>query len=200
MSTGWYTVEASKSGYTTSTFNVFACGDQSGQNGIIITTPSSGSLVIVLSWKSNVDLDGHLTGPDNASGKFHVYFDQPRFHYDNNSYTTSGASSDNVTQDTDSEYGYEGPETISVSAVRSGTYRYYVHNFDNAGSPNSMRLYKSKASVKVYHSSLSGGLTKFKAPNMPGDLWTVFDFDNSSGVTRIRTVGSEEEEEDVDDH
>ena len=50
MSTGWYTVEVSKSGYTTSTFNVFACGDQSGQNGIIITTPSSGSLVIVLSW------------------------------------------------------------------------------------------------------------------------------------------------------
>ena len=63
-----------------------------------------------------------------------------------------------------------------------------------------MRLYKSKASVKVYHSSLSGGLTKFKAPNKPGDLWTVFEFDISSGVTRIRTVGSEEEEADVDNH
>jgi hypothetical protein len=63
-----------------------------------------------------------------------------------------------------------------------------------------MGLYKSKASVKVYHSSLSGGLTKFKAPNMAGDLWTVFDFDISSGLTRIRTVGSEEYDEDVDDH
>jgi hypothetical protein len=63
-----------------------------------------------------------------------------------------------------------------------------------------MRLYKSKASVKVYHSSLSGGLTKFKAPNMPGDLWTVFEFDNSSGVTRIRTVGSETSSANVDSH
>jgi uncharacterized protein YfaP (DUF2135 family) len=153
---------------------------------------------IVLSWQSNKDLDAHLTGPDNASGKFHVYFDQPRFHYDNNSYTDSGSSSDNVTLDVDSDSN--GPETITVSAVRSGTYRYYVHNYDNAGQQNHMGLYKSKASVKVYHSSLSDGLTKFKAPNMAGDLWTVFDFDISSGLTRIRTVGSEEEEEDVDDH
>jgi len=200
MSTGWYTVEASKSGYTATTFNVFACGDQSEQNGSISTTLSSGSLRIVLSWKSNVDLDAHLTGPDNASGRFHVYHSKPRFHYDSNSYSSSRSSSDNVTQDTDSVRGSEGPETITISAVRSGTYRYYVHNFENAGRPNSMRLYKSKASVKVYHSSLSGGLTKFKAPNKPGDLWTVFEFNSSSGVTRIRTVGSETSSANVDNH
>jgi len=200
MSTGWYTVEASKSGYTTSTFNVFACGDQSGQNGSISTTLSSGSMRIVLSWKSNKDLDGHLTGPDKASGRFHVYYGKKRFHYDINTYSSSRSSSDNVTQDTDSVRGSEGPETITVSAVRSGTYRYYVHNYDNAGQQNHWGLYKSKASVKVYHSSLSGGVTKFKAPNMPGDLWTVFDFDNSSGVTRIRTVGSESSSANVDDH
>ena len=200
MSTGWYTIQTSKSGYTATTFNVFACGDQSEQDGFISTTLSSGSLRIVLSWKSNVDLDGHLTGPDNASGRFHVYYGQKRFHYDNNTYSSSRSSSDNVTQDTDSVRGREGPETITVSAVRSGTYRYYVHNFDNAGRPNSMRLYKSKASVKVYHSSLSGGLTKFKAPNMAGDLWTVFEFNSSSGVTRIRTVGSETSSANVDSH
>ena len=198
MSTGWYTIETSKSGYVADTFNAFACDDQSGQNAFISTTPSSGSMRIVLSWQSNKDLDGHLRGPDNASGLFHVYWDQPRFHYDNNSYTDSGSSSDNVTLDVDSDS--KGPETITVSAVRSGTYRYYVHNYDNAGQQNHMGLYKSKASVKVYHSSLSDGLTKFKAPNMAGDLWTVFDFDISSGLTRIRTVGSEEEEDDVDDH
>ena len=75
MSTGWYTIEISKSGYVADTFNAFACDDQSGQNGFITTTPSSGSMRIVLSWQSNKDLDGHLKGPDNASGKFHVYFD-----------------------------------------------------------------------------------------------------------------------------
>jgi len=200
MSTGWYTIQTSKSGYIATTFNVFACGDQSEQNGSISTTLSSGSLRIVLSWKSNVDLDAHLTGPDNASGRFHVYYAQKRFHYDINTYSSSRSSSDNVTQDTDSVQGREGPETITVSAVRSGTYRYYVHNFDNAGRPNSMRLYKSKASVKVYHSSLSGGVKKFKAPNKPGDLWTVFEFNLSSGVTRIRTVGSESSSPNVDNH
>jgi len=204
MSAGWYTIQTSKSGYTAATFNVFACGDQSEQNGTISTTLSSGSLRIVLSWKSNVDLDSHLTGPDNASGRFHVYHSKPIFYYAKNDYSCSGCSvsqkSDNVTQDTDSLWASDGPETITVSAVRSGTYRYYVHNSDNAGRPNSMRLYKSKASVKVYHSSLSGGVKKFKAPNMAGDLWTVFDFDNSSGVTRIRTVGSESSSANVDDH
>jgi len=204
MSAGWYTIQTSKSGYTAATFNVFACGDQSEQNGTISKTLSSGSLRIVLSWKSNVDLDSHLTGPDNASGRFHVYHSKPIFYYAKNDYSCSGCSvsqkSDNVTQDTDSVYGSDGPETITVSAVRSGTYRYYVHNSDNAGRPNSMRLYNSKASVKVYHSSLSGGVKKFKAPNMAGDLWTVFDFDNSSGVTRIRTVGSESSSANVDDH
>jgi sugar lactone lactonase YvrE len=63
-----------------------------------------------------------------------------------------------------------------------------------------MRLYKSKARVRVFHSSLSGGYKQFKAPNMPGDLWTVFEFDNSSGVTRIRTVGSESSSSNVDSH
>ena len=316
MSTGWYTIEASKSGYTTSTFNVFACGDQSEQDGTISTTLSSGSLRIVLSWKSNKDLDGHFTGPDNASGRFHVYYGQKRFHYDNsykyideslswenannycgeqgghlpalnsaeehsmltelcfsnsgnedcwiglndidieedfqwangtaypadgytfnwswntagrdcfvlegyyhngkiegdscnsakkflceippNSYSSSRSSSDYVTQDLDSSR--KGPETITVSAVRSGTYRYYVHNYTNAGQKNHMGLYKSKASVKVFHSSLSGGLTKFKAPKMAGDLWTVFEFNTSSGVTRIRTVGSETSSANVDSH
>jgi len=213
MSAGWYTVETSKSGYITSTLNVYACGDKSGQNTSISTTLDTGAMRIVLSWKTEDDLDSHLTGPDNLSRQghgnaaheqFHTYWplNYRKFYYATNNRTCSGCSdsqiSDNVILDLDSTSG--GPDTVTIAAVRSGTYRYYVHNSDNAGRPNSMRLYKSKASVKVYHSSLSGGLTKFKAPNMAGDLWTVFDFDISSGLTRIRTVGSEEEEDDVDDH
>ncbi len=51
-----------------------------------------------------------------------------------------GPRSDNVTQDVDSSR--KGPETITVSAVRSGTYRYYVHNYTNKGQKNHMGLYK----------------------------------------------------------
>jgi surface protein len=63
-----------------------------------------------------------------------------------------------------------------------------------------MGLYKSKASVKVYHSSLSGGFKQFKAPNMAGNLWAVFEFNSSSGLTRIRTVGSESSSGYVDNY
>ncbi len=91
----------------------------------------------------------HITGPDNASGEFHVYFSQTDFYYEKNDYTCGGCSdsqkSDKVTQDVDNGCGDgscsdSGPETITISTVRSGTYRYYVHNYDNSGSPNNMKL------------------------------------------------------------
>jgi len=71
MSAGWYTVETSKSGYITSTFNVYACGDQSGQDTSISTILDTGAMRIVLTWKTTDDLDSHLTGPDNLSRQGH---------------------------------------------------------------------------------------------------------------------------------
>ena len=72
MSAGWYTVQVSKDGYITSTFNVYACGDISGQDTSISTTLDTGAMRIVLSWKTATDdLDSHLTGPDNLSRQGH---------------------------------------------------------------------------------------------------------------------------------
>ena len=129
MSAGWYTVETSKSGYMAATnFNVYSCGDNvTSQDATITTTLSSGSMRIILSWNTNKDLDTHLTGPDNASGKFHVYYAKDKFFYATNTTTCSGCSdsqiSDNVTQDVDSLKGIGtcsscGPETITISTVR----------------------------------------------------------------------------------
>ena len=206
ISAGWYTVETSKSGYMAATnFNVYSCGDNvTSQDATITTTLSSGSMRIILSWNTNKDLDSHLTGPDSASGKFHVYYGQPRFHLDSNSYSTSGSSSDNVTQDVDSLKGNGtcsdcGPETITISTVRGGNYRYYVHNYTNKGT-NNKRLFKSGASVTVYYSGLSNNPTTFNVPSGNGDLWTVFDFNTSSGLTEVGTMGSESSSGKVDDH
>ncbi len=86
MSAGWYTVETSKSGYITSTFNVYACGNISGQNTSISTTLDAGAMRIVLSWKTSDDLDSHLTGPDNLSGQGHSNAVNEQFHlYQDNS-------------------------------------------------------------------------------------------------------------------
>ena len=146
MSAGWYTVETSKSGYITSTLNVYACGDQSGQDTSISTTLDPGAMRIVLSWKTTNDFDAHLTGPDNLSGQghgnaaheqFHVWWyvseilegEGDYFYYATDNYRCSGCSvsqiSDNVTLNLESEDGKNfGPETITIAAVRSGTYRY----------------------------------------------------------------------------
>ncbi|MDP6587621.1 MAG: carboxypeptidase regulatory-like domain-containing protein, partial [Anaerolineales bacterium] len=72
MNAGWYTVETSISGYITSTFHVYACGDQSGQDAFISTTLAPGAMRIVLTWKTDTDdLDSHLTASDNLSGQGH---------------------------------------------------------------------------------------------------------------------------------
>jgi len=221
MSAGWYTVETRKSGYYLSTFNVYACGDNSGnitQNTSISTTLASGAMRIVLTWKTATDdLDSHLTGPDNLSGQghsnavneqFHLYYDNSTiFYYAINNFHSSdyplcsGCSasqkSDNVTLDLDNFYGIGtcdecGPETITISAVRSGTYRYYVHNYqgriyDQAGF-NNLKLAASEASVKVYYNDT---VTTFNVPNIAADLWYVFEFDNSSGLTAVNNMGSD---------
>jgi len=202
MSAGWYTVETSKSGYMAATnFYVYSCGNVDSQDATITTTLSSGSMRIILSWNTNKDLDSHLTGPDNASGKFHVYYGQDKFYYAKNTSSCSGCSdsqiSDNVTQDVDSKS--RGPETITISTARSGTYRYYVHNYTNRGT-NNKRLFKSGASVTVYYSGLSNNPTTFNVPSGDGDLWTVFDFNTSSGLTEVGTMGSEATPGNVDDH
>jgi len=81
MNAGWYTVETSISGYITSTFHVYACGDQSGQDAFISTTLAPGAMRIVLTWKTDTDdLDSHLTASDNLSGQGHSNAVNQQFH------------------------------------------------------------------------------------------------------------------------
>ena len=100
--------------------------------------------------------------------------------------------SDNVTLDLDNTKGIGscsrcGPETLTISAVRGGTYRYYVHNYDEAGK-NNLKLAASEASVNAYYNDT---VTTFNVPNSSADLWHVFDFDNITGFTAINNMGSD---------
>ena len=130
------------------------------------------------------DLDSHLTGPDNASGRFHVYFDNKKnFYYAKNDYACSGCSdsqlSDNVTLDLDDEEA-PGTETTTITKVRDGIYRFYVHEY--YGNSSSTGISTSGASVVVYYNNTS---TTFNVPNSVGDLWGVFTFtlENNVGLT-----------------
>ncbi|HIO60429.1 MAG TPA: hypothetical protein EYN39_01180 [Deltaproteobacteria bacterium] len=202
MNRGWYTAQTSKSGYVDSTFHVYSCGNVSSQDSSISTTMSSGAMRVILSWPTGstaVDLDSHITGPDNASGRFHVFYDsKKKFYYAKNDYICSGCSasqmSDNVTLDRD-EQEAPGTETVSITTVRSGTYRYSVFDFDNgetANNSSSTKLANSGASVTIYYNALSNALsnnpTVYNVQKGGGNLWTVFTFTTSGGLTEVGTM------------
>ena len=51
--------------------------------------------------------------------------------------------------------------------------------------------------VQVFYNDNS---TTFYVPNSAGNLWTVFDFDNSSGFNALNTMDDESKPKKVDDH
>ena len=190
MNAGGYTVQASKDGYITSYFNVNVCGNLTSQNLSISEALSSGTMRIVLHWGANSGLnilDSHLTGPDNTSGRFHIYWPNGKreFYYYTNDQTCSGCTSsqksDNVSLDRDDMDGAPGTETITIpsGSWRSGTYRYSAHDYTNRASTSTTKFSTSGTTVKVYY---NGTETTYNVPNSAGNLWTVFTIDGSSKV------------------
>ena len=218
---GGYTVEASVSDYLTSYFTVYVCGNVSNQNANLSATLPSGSMRIVLSWKGTDDLDSHLEIPctsgtcsgSDKDDKSHLYFftnQQDNITY--NGVTTYDyhiyGTGDNVTLDQDnyggpaSPCGEEdskcGPETITISKIMSsGAYRYHVQNYDTRRDTDSTNLGGTDATVHVLYNN---ELTTFYVPREAGNLWTVFDFDNSSGFNPLNTMADESSPLSVDDH
>ena len=223
LGAGVYTVEASKSGYITSYFNVNVCGNVSNQDSNMSETLNSGNMRIVVTWNGTEDFDSHLEIPvsdaqDNASDKTdstHLWYNVNQlipvtftgvstndYHY----YTDIVSSGDYVTLDTDNIDGVVasctasgnrcGPETITISKIRSGAYRYHVHAYDRSGD-NTTHIADNGTYVQVFYDNK---VTNFYPPSTAGDLWTVFDFDNSSGFTPLNTLSSEGNPLKVDDH
>ena len=161
---------------------------------------------IVLHWDNLTNnvvsiLDSNLTGPDNASGRFHIYWNASlyygvgnagavdNYYYCTDNYTSTGCTteeaSDNVSLDKDDYDGPPGTETITISKVRSGTYRYSVQDYSNKGLTSIDNLSKSGTTVTVYFNDIA---TTYNVPNDNGSLWTVFTFDNSSGFNAINQL------------
>ncbi len=202
MSAGWYTIQFSKSGYIADKFNVYSCGSVGSQDASISTSLASGAMRIVLHWGASSGLgvvDSHLTGPDNASGRFHVYWNafdgQDVFYYATNSFScsncTSSQKSDNVTLDQDDDDGAPGTETMTIptDSWRSGTYRYSAHyygpdqNGQSSGFASSTLFAESGTTVTVYYGDTEP--RTYNVPNSAGTLWTVFTIDGSSKVVTL---------------
>ena len=90
-----------------------------------------------------------------------------------------------------------GPETMTISKVRSsGAYRYHVHAFDRSGD-NTTHIADNGTYVQVFYND---NVTTFYPPSTAGDLWSVFDFDNSSGFTPLNTMSTQSNPLNVDNH
>ena len=185
------------------------------------TTLNSETMRIAVSWKGTDDLDSHLEIPlsdaqDGASVKTdstHLFYGTTQTNAisysgistkDYHLYTDIVSAGDNVTLDQDNGDGSGspcgngcGPETITISKIRGGAYRYHVHNYTRKGNTNNSKLAESEATVQVFYND---NLTTFYVPNSAGNLWTVFDFDNSSVFNTLNTIADESDPKKVDDH
>ncbi len=126
---------------------------------------------IVLTWGENPgDLDAHLTGP-NASdaNRFHVFW--------RTAFRGSETANPFALLDTDKTDKF-GPETITISRLNSGVYRYSVHDFTNRRSATSTALGSSGAKVELYLPDAFAPRI-FYVPNQRGTLWTVFELTGS---------------------
>ena len=202
---GWYTIRSKKSGYYQCYHDAKACGDKDNQNNSLSSTLNVGEMRIILRWpKTNPvtakDLDAHLSIPDNDStGTLHLYYGTRN----GKDYIIYASADDNVTIDKDHKATYTPPsppgdETITITKVRSGTYRFSVHNYTDMDNdtgvsdccPNyKTNLLRSNAKVKVFYNKEGTLIRKrFYVPSAEGTLWTVFTFDSSGSGSGFTVV------------
>jgi hypothetical protein len=188
LAAGNYTVEASASGYSSSSEdNVqVVAGNNTTQNFALSPEIVSG-FRIVLTWgESPSDLDSHTwlpntdlnPGVSNGTG-YHVW------------YSDEGSLTDcpYTGLDIDDTSSF-GPETTTIAQPYNGTYTFIVHDYSNQDDTNSTAFQSSSANVKVYDST--GQIANFDVPTEGnGPYWYVFTLDGNTGVvTSINQVQS----------
>jgi len=223
LDAGLYTVQTSKTGHMSTSFNVRLCGNATGQNANISDSLPSGAMRIILTWEGGEDFDSHLeipctsgtcTGSDKDD-KSHLWWTTNQttnaeyngvttndYHYYYDIVGTSDKS-DNVTLDQDNYHGSgnaanTGPETITISKLRSGDYRYHVHAYDNAQAGGGGRQIADNSTVVTV--CYENSCRNLYPPNSAGDLWTVFDYNIDTGLKILNIMGSELTEGNVDNH
>ena len=85
----------------------------------------------------------------------------------------------NAALDVDDTSSY-GPETITVSSIQDGTYRYYIYNFSGGN------ICGSGATVNIYFgASTSPAYTLYVPTTGSGRTWNVFTYDSVAGELTI---------------
>jgi len=183
---GNYLIKTVLEGYITEDNSIALDSDDSSVNQNVILSPAmnSGEVRIVLTWgETPEDLESHLTAPNNEGCRYHCFYDTREI---------PGAD-----LDLDDRTSY-GPETITITSLASGTYRYYVHDFTNRNSKTSTALSLSGAHVRVYFGSGAAPLD-FNVPSGEGTVWHVFDIDGETQqITTFNTMTFQDQPGEID--
>jgi uncharacterized protein YjdB len=165
LPSGTYRLEGEATGYQTTQRVGVVVGNNSvtvGQD-LVLSPSGTNDIRIVLTWgASPPDVDSHLTGPNADVGRFHVYYAGTG--------NLTGPPFAKLDLDDTNQFG---PETITITQMIAGNYRYSVHDFSNRNSASSTALGSSGAKVQVYTSTAL--IQTFFVPHEAGNLWTVFE-------------------------
>jgi adhesin/invasin len=184
---GTYTVVARATNFIDASRTVIAVGGTTtGTQDIFLSPFSVPDLVrIVLTWGATPqDLDSYLSGPQqNTTVRFFLgyQYQNPGDSVPPTCVRGSYRRSPFACLDVDDIDGF-GPETMTITQVLPGTYRYTVHNFSQEAA-----LDQSGARVDVYINNLLA--RTFNVPAGVGIYWTVFDL-NGATITPINTIGN----------
>jgi hypothetical protein len=180
LAAGTYLVVADANTFTSGERTGIAVGNGSTtpDQDVVLSPSGAQDIRVVLTWGANPsDLDAHLTGPNADPSRFHVFWD------DIGSFDSApfaGLDVDDVSS--------FGPETITITRMNSGVYRYSVHDYTDRESASSSALGGSGAKVELY---FGGQLQQtFFVPNQAGTLWTVFELSGSITSPTVTAVNS----------
>jgi hypothetical protein len=137
------------------------------------------SIVIILQWSTEpADLDAHLSGPDGAGGRFHVFF-----------INRGNSPVPYASLDRDDRDG-QGPEVLSITksgaAFVAGDYHMWVHNYIGSSFAGSSAVVTVlRVNPQGLPSQLSRQEVQFATGNQDDDIWHVVNLDvtTAGGVT-----------------
>lgn len=142
----------------------------------MVPVESSNAIRMVLRWDAlPQDLDVHLKTPAIGGAMYEV------------KYNSRGSASfaPFAMLDNDFKTGF-GPEAITIYQTFAGTYRYFVHIFnDNPTSPADTSFAGSNAFVEIVNNSTGASQIIFVPTTGTGRWWYVCDID---GVTKTVTI------------
>ncbi len=181
LAAGTYTLTMRGAGYAQTSRTVAVAGGVTTVNQDLTLSASAAANQwrVVLTWvAANRDLDLYLTLPGAGTTRQQIYFLQPG---------NCGAAPF-ACLDRDASAA-PGPETITISQLGAGTYRFYVQNYNAPSSAGDSTLMLSGAQVRVFNGTQQ--VASYAVPQQPGTLWTVFELDGASGaVTAKNTMGA----------